>query len=556
MFLINIISLLAIIFITLHTIYNVAIIEDKSNYTYILFVVISSAMWAVSIMFYILTLCWNKTKKTRTLDELMEIFDLPDCLLPNYDILIPCYKEDATLIKFTIKNILNLDYPKNLLNVYILDDSKRDEIKEIVNNFKLEEIEKNSNLTIEYVTRNNNYHGKAGNLNTFLLKQKKRSKLLTIFDCDMIPTKDFLQIMIPTICSINSECIKVKDDIALVQSPQEFYNYEHINCSNWIYNLDRLDLKNSIFYKLMLPAMSNLNCASYVGTNAIINRDALERVGYFYQGHATEDTITSLMLNSTSYNDREIKLYKTKYIYPKNDNQNTLAYGFAPQTLAEIFDQRLRWVVGSIQLIMNQNPFLCRMNLNFLQRLSYFQSNSYWFFGFVFLLQIVNHIIWLANICIDPNSVNENILDLATYQFSYFSHFIFFLLLPGVSFGSKLSALVMFVTYTPVYIYGFFAYMLPNYFKISSSSNKSHQNWWNNLFWFHLIVLLCVNSLSSYALFFNNLKDWQTSTISMLIIFYTLGFSPVLFGIVGGYFCGNRKVKNERCKLDLSDIDL
>ncbi|MBA43151.1 MAG: hypothetical protein CMF62_03965 [Magnetococcales bacterium] len=550
MHIINIFSAIAIFIISTHTIYNLVIIEEKYSTEYIFFVLTNIGLWFITTMFYMLTFYWNETQDKKTLNE----YKIDPELYPFYDILIPCYKEDEKIIQKTINSCINLDYPKNKLRIHLLDDSNRKELNTMINNFVLNNMEKNQGLIITYNTREDNAYNKAGNLNTFLRNQKNPAPLLTVFDCDMIPKKKFAQRIIPYICNFEENQISINRDIGIVQSPQDFYNYEPINFYNFFYQIDRLDVKNSIYYKLMQPSMNTLDCASYVGTNAIINREALERCNYFYQGHATEDTITSLVMNYTLTVTSDTQTYKNHYIYPSNDIESSLAYGFAPETLAESFDQRLRWVKGSIQLIMNNNPLLCGKKLNILQRISYFQSNFYWVFGIIFFLQIISHIILLSRYINNPQNFTDSLTDLFTYLFSYSSHFILFLLFPKVSIGSKIGAMIMFVTYTPVYIYAFLSYLIPSIFKISRSANKSIQNNWHFLFSFHFIILILIWTLVSIGLSYNQLNNLQISNILVMAIFYTIGFFPVLFGLLRSVFGYTHHVKNPRCDIELNDI--
>jgi cellulose synthase/poly-beta-1,6-N-acetylglucosamine synthase-like glycosyltransferase len=261
-----------------------------------------------------------------------------------------------------------------------------------------------------------------------------------------------------------------------------------------------------------------------------------------------------MVMNYTLTVTSDTQTYKNHYMYPSNDTESSLVYGFAPETIAESFDQRLRWVKGSIQLIMNNNPLICSKKLKFLQRISYFQSNFYWVFGIMFFLQIISHIIWLSSYINNPVTSTESLSDLITYLFSYSSHFIFFLLIPGVSIGSKIGAMIMFITYTPVYIYAFLSYLVPSIFTTSRSSNKSKQIIWHFLFLFHIIVLVLIWILVSIGLSFGDLNNWQIANIISMAMFYTIGFLPVLFGLVKGIFGNNYHVKNPRCTFNLKDI--
>lgn len=71
---------------------------------------------------------------------------------PSVDILIPTYNEPAYILKRTVIGCQALDYAHK--KIYLLDDTRREEIRHLA-----------EELGCEYITRPNNRHAKAGNLN-------------------------------------------------------------------------------------------------------------------------------------------------------------------------------------------------------------------------------------------------------------------------------------------------------------------------------------------------------------------------------------------------------
>jgi cellulose synthase (UDP-forming) len=68
-------------------------------------------------------------------------------------------------------------------------------------------------LGAELLTRDNNDHAKAGNINTAL--ERTTGDLVLILDCDHIPVRGFLQETVGFFLDSN---------VALVQTPHWFYN--------------------------------------------------------------------------------------------------------------------------------------------------------------------------------------------------------------------------------------------------------------------------------------------------------------------------------------------
>jgi cellulose synthase/poly-beta-1,6-N-acetylglucosamine synthase-like glycosyltransferase len=106
---------------------------------------------------------------------------------------LPIYDEEASLIERLMKNVTQLDYPKEKLQIQILDDSENDDILENVKKL-VKEYRKNG-YDIELIHRNNRKGYKAGALNYGLKKAKGR--FIAIFDVDTIIPKDFLKKVIP-----------------------------------------------------------------------------------------------------------------------------------------------------------------------------------------------------------------------------------------------------------------------------------------------------------------------------------------------------------------------
>lgn len=75
--------------------------------------------------------------------------------VPSVDVLIPTYNEPELVVQRTAIGCLKINYPNK--TVYILDDTRRPHIRALA-----------ERLGCEYITRPDNKHAKAGNLNSAL----------------------------------------------------------------------------------------------------------------------------------------------------------------------------------------------------------------------------------------------------------------------------------------------------------------------------------------------------------------------------------------------------
>ncbi len=139
----------------------------------------------------------------------VNISAIPEAQWFNVDVYIPTYNEDVEIVRKTVLGSLAIDYPADKKQVYILDDgraekyqARREALRQMCDE-----------LGCIMVTRENNDHAKAGNINNAL--RLTGGDLVLILDCDHIPTRNFLQ---------NTVGFFLDPQVALVQTPHWFYN--------------------------------------------------------------------------------------------------------------------------------------------------------------------------------------------------------------------------------------------------------------------------------------------------------------------------------------------
>ena len=108
------------------------------------------------------------------------------------------------------------------------------------------------------------------------------------------------------------------------------------------------------------------NSAFFAGCSGLFRRGPLEEIGGFQPQTITEDLHTSLILHSRGYQSRYLN--------------KILSVGLMPETLDGYLKQRTRWAIGSMQVLLRNNPLTIR-GLTVAQRIDYFGSIFYFFFG-------------------------------------------------------------------------------------------------------------------------------------------------------------------------------
>ncbi|MEM6402629.1 MAG: glycosyltransferase [Cyanobacteria bacterium P01_D01_bin.116] len=258
---------------------------------------------------------------------------------PSVDVLIPTYNEPAFILRRTIIGCQALEYNKK--TIYLLDDTRRLEMKALA-----------EELGCEYITRLDNNHAKAGNLNHAF--NKINGKLIVVFDADFIPTKNFLT---RTVGFFQDE------QVALVQTPQSFYNADPIAHNLGLENV--VTPEEEVFYRQIQPIKDSAGSVVCAGTSFVVRRSALEKTGGFVTESLSEDYFTGINLSA--------KGYKLIYLDEK------LSAGLAAENIGAHATQRIRWAQGTLQAFFIKSNPLTIKGLRPLQRLAHLEGLLNWF---------------------------------------------------------------------------------------------------------------------------------------------------------------------------------
>ena len=262
---------------------------------------------------------------------------------PSVDVYIPTYNEPLSVVKPTLFAAQGIDWPADKLRIYLLDDGHRPEFEALARE-----------AGIGYVTRDDNQHAKAGNINRALAKTQ--GEYIAIFDCDHVPTRSFLQATMGTFFA-DPKC-------ALVQTPHHFFSPDPFERN--LSTFRRVPNEGNLFYGLVQAGNDLWNATFFCGSCAVIKRAPLEEVGGIAVETVTEDAHTALKLHRRGYT--------TAYL------PTVQAAGLATESLASHIKQRTRWARGMAQIFRIDNPFLGR-GLGFFQRLCYGNAMLHFFYG-------------------------------------------------------------------------------------------------------------------------------------------------------------------------------
>ncbi|TET81153.1 MAG: glycosyltransferase [Candidatus Heimdallarchaeota archaeon] len=266
----------------------------------ILLLELFSAFFSVFIYYYI----GSSSNYTLLKDENNKF--LKSNSLPKVAVVFPLYREPFTVVSQTLEGAMNLDYPKEKLEIVVCDDSPPEHSSEIESFCKAN--------SITFIRRKNRSGFKAGAINN-ALKQIK-CDFLGILDADHIPTPNFIK-----------TCLSgfIEDDIVLVQGKPMFVNQDD-------YLMRSSAFIQSQFYHIYQKSRGTRNGVIFAGTTGLLRVDLLKEFGGFLEDTLAEDTDTSFMLLSNGY--------KTRYLH------EICSKGLVPWNPISMVNQVWRWTNG------------------------------------------------------------------------------------------------------------------------------------------------------------------------------------------------------------------
>ena len=263
---------------------------------------------------------------------------------PLVDVLVCTYNEEEAILERTIIGALGIDYPRYRL--WVCDDGRRPWLKELC--------ERHS---CGYLTRPDNRHAKAGNINNalkHLAALPEQPEFVSILDADFVAKSQFLT---------RAVSLMRDPDVGVVQTPQHFFNPDPIQTN---LNLVRVwPDEQRFFFDVVMASKDAWGGAFCCGTSSVLRFAPLVRIGGFPTDSVTEDYLASLRLKEIGY--------RTVYL------NEALSLGLAPEGLKEYVSQRARWALGFMQICRGPSgPLSTKVNTALLDRIMLTETFLHW----------------------------------------------------------------------------------------------------------------------------------------------------------------------------------
>lgn len=260
---------------------------------------------------------------------------------PSATIIVPCWNEESTVTK-TVESLLALNYPKDKLNIFIVDDGSTDHTWEVIQKFR-------DNPQITLIKKENGGKHTAVNLAI----QESTSEIVGCLDADSFVEKNALREMARAFNE--DKDIMAVTPVLVVHEPKTV-----------LQKMQETEYYTGAFLKRMLSPLDAINVTP--GPFSIFRREVFSKIGLYRKAHNTEDIEIALRMQA---NHMRIRNVHTAHVYTS-----------APGTLYKLYRQRLRWAYGTMKNTLDYRFMLFRREYGILGMITLPIS----FFGvFIFL---------------------------------------------------------------------------------------------------------------------------------------------------------------------------
>ncbi len=293
------------------------------NFILSLYFLSLSILFGFGIHGLVLLIYYRKTSK-ETPKELLIPEDLPQVTIQ-----LPMYNE-MYVVERLIKSVCNIEYPKDKLEVQILDDST-DETQTICQNIVKEYQMKG--FDISYIHRTNRQGFKAGALKEGLVVAK--GEFVAIFDADFIPKREFLMKTVPHFQNPN---------IGMVQT-----RWEHLNeDESYLTKAQALALDGHFVIEQQVRNKAGF-FINFNGTAGIWRKSCIEDAGNWQADTLTEDLDLSYRA--------QLKGWKFVFL------NNVTSPAELPADINALKTQQFRWTKGAVETAVKILPKVWKADL-------------------------------------------------------------------------------------------------------------------------------------------------------------------------------------------------
>ncbi|MDO8566882.1 MAG: glycosyltransferase [bacterium] len=231
---------------------------------------------------------------------------------PSVAVIVPCWNEAAT-VAATCDSLLALEYPKDKLEIILVNDGSTDGTQEAMTRFV-------GHPQIRIIHKENG--GKHTALNAGIAAT--RAELVGCLDADSFVETDALKEIVA--CFDNPRVVAATAAMSIHQ-PKNIL--QHMQNAEYTFGITLRHAFASVNGLYVTP-----------GPFSFYRRDIIDKLGGFSYGHQTEDMEMALRIQHAGY---KIENAPRARVYTK-----------APATVMKLVNQRTRWISGFLRNILGE----------------------------------------------------------------------------------------------------------------------------------------------------------------------------------------------------------
>jgi poly-beta-1,6-N-acetyl-D-glucosamine synthase len=241
--------------------------------------------------------------------------------LHKVSVIVPAFNEEKTIAK-TIESLLALDYPKDKIEIIVIDDGSTDETYKIAKQYKKEGVR-------VYKKKN---EGKGKTLNFGLTKAT--GSFISCLDADSFVAPDSLKRLMSYF--YDSKIMAVTPSLKIYKP------------KNFLQKVQMMEFYLGIYLRKMFSFLGSIHVTP--GPFSVYRKEFFDKYGGYDEDNLTEDIEVALRIQSKGY-----------YI---ENSVDANVYTMGPATFKELFRQRLRWYMGFIENVLNYKHLFSKKHGN------------------------------------------------------------------------------------------------------------------------------------------------------------------------------------------------
>lgn len=266
---------------------------------------------------FLLLSIWDKKKGLIENNDTQNKLAALEAAFLSTTIIVPCYNEERT-VKKTLDSLLELEGPKEMIKILVVDDGSTDRTWEVLQQYK-------DNPQIVLMQKEN--EGSKFAVLNFAL-QYIDSDLVGVLDADSWVSSDALKNYMEFFA--DPEVMATIPSMVIAE-PDSFLRHAQ-----------KAEYDVGLFAR---KAFSKLN-AIYItpGPFSVFRKYVFDTLGPYKEAHHTEDAEIALRMQKNGY----------KIAY----SENSIVYTVGPKGLGALIKQRVRWTYGFIRNVFDYREFL------------------------------------------------------------------------------------------------------------------------------------------------------------------------------------------------------